>query len=144
MTNEPALPGQVQARLLGLASRTEGQAPSHPGTIICHFSYLWPFIFWALWNGSELLGECHLGPKKGEISRAQPPPTCPSNGFACIKNITYRAVKQSEIHRLLCTWAFRAHSSALGESEGAQCSKFLLPHCPPDQWSKLKLNNLRY
>jgi hypothetical protein len=38
----------------------------------------------------ELLGECHLGPKKVEISRAQPPLTCPSNGFGCIKSIMYR------------------------------------------------------
>jgi hypothetical protein len=28
----------------------------------------------------------HLGPKKLEISRAQPHPTCPSNGSARIKN----------------------------------------------------------
>ncbi len=28
--------------------------------------------FWALWNGIELIGERHLGPKKLEISRAQP------------------------------------------------------------------------
>jgi hypothetical protein len=41
MTNEPALPGQVQPWLLGLASRTEGQAPSHSGTIIVR---LFPLI----------------------------------------------------------------------------------------------------
>jgi hypothetical protein len=29
----------------------------------------------------------HLGPKKDELSRAQPHPTCPSNGFARIKTI---------------------------------------------------------
>ncbi len=28
-------------------------------------------VFWALWNGIEPKGECHLGPKKHEISRAQ-------------------------------------------------------------------------
>ncbi len=33
-------------------------------------------VFWALWNGIEPIGECHLGPKKLEISRAQSPPTC--------------------------------------------------------------------
>jgi hypothetical protein len=33
--------------------------------------------------GIEPIGECHLGPKN---SMAQPPPTCPSNGSACIKN----------------------------------------------------------
>ena len=26
--------------------------------------------FWALWNGIEAIGECHLGPKKVEIPRA--------------------------------------------------------------------------
>jgi hypothetical protein len=30
--------------------------------------------------------------QKFSISRAQPPPTCPSEGFACIKSITYGAV----------------------------------------------------
>jgi hypothetical protein len=49
--------------------------------------------FWALWNDIELLGECHLGPKKVEISRAQPHPTCPRNGFARMENITYGASK---------------------------------------------------
>ncbi len=34
-------------------------------------------IFWALWNCIEPLGECYLGPKKVEISRAEPPPICP-------------------------------------------------------------------
>jgi hypothetical protein len=29
------------------------------------------------------IGECHLGPKKLEISRAQPHHTCPSNGCCC-------------------------------------------------------------
>jgi hypothetical protein len=33
-----------------------------------------------------------FGPKKFEISRAQPPPTCLSNGFARIKSITFRAI----------------------------------------------------
>ncbi len=28
----------------------------------------------------------HRGPKKVSISRAQPPPTCPSNGYARIQN----------------------------------------------------------
>ncbi len=31
-------------------------------------------------------------PKKVIITRAQPPPTCPGNGFARIKSITYRAM----------------------------------------------------
>ncbi len=44
-----------------------------------------PRLFWALWNGIKPLGECHFGLKKVEISRAQPPPTCPSNGFVHIK-----------------------------------------------------------
>ncbi len=46
----------------------------------------------ALWNGIEPIGECHMGPKKLEISRAQPPPTFPSNGYAHIQNIKYNAV----------------------------------------------------
>jgi hypothetical protein len=43
-------------------------------------------VFWALRNGIEPIGECHLGPKKLEISKAQPPPTCPSNGYARKRN----------------------------------------------------------
>ncbi len=41
---------------------------------------------------SSRLGECHLGPKKVEISRAGPPPIRPSKGSARIKYIMYRAV----------------------------------------------------
>jgi hypothetical protein len=33
-------------------------------------------------HGIEPIGECHLGPKKLENSKTQPPPTCPSNGYA--------------------------------------------------------------
>ncbi len=33
-----------------------------------------------------------FGAKKLENSRAQPPPTSPSNGYACIQNIMHRAV----------------------------------------------------
>jgi len=48
--------------------------------------------FWALYNVSEMIDTCHLGPKKLENSRALPPPTFPSNGYARIQNIMYRAV----------------------------------------------------
>ncbi len=58
------------------------------------------YPFWALEFESflgpvkwlEPIGEYHLGPKKLENSRAQPPPTCPSNGYARIQNIMHRAV----------------------------------------------------
>jgi hypothetical protein len=43
-------------------------------------------------NGIEPIGECHLGPKKLKISRAQPPPTCPRNVSARIKNFMHRDV----------------------------------------------------
>jgi hypothetical protein len=36
--------------------------------------------FWALGNVIESIDECPLGLKKFEISRAQPTPTCLSNG----------------------------------------------------------------
>jgi hypothetical protein len=48
--------------------------------------------FWALWNGNKTIGEFHLGPKKLGNSRAQPPPTSPSNVYAPIQNIMHRAV----------------------------------------------------
>jgi hypothetical protein len=45
---------------------------------------------WALtiksFLGIEPISECHLGPKKLEISTAEPPPACLSNGSAQIKN----------------------------------------------------------
>ncbi len=51
------------------------------------------FLFWEyLFQIFVILSLQCLGSKKVEISRAQPPPTCPSNGFAGIKNITYRDV----------------------------------------------------
>ncbi len=40
--------------------------------------------------GSRLKARCHFaGPKKVSISRNQPSPTCPRNGFASTKSITY-------------------------------------------------------
>ncbi len=41
---------------------------------------------------NEPIGEFHLGPKKLGNSRAQPPPTSPSNVYAPIQNIMHRAV----------------------------------------------------
>ncbi len=46
-------------------------------------------------GGWALEFESFLGPVKwhwAENSRAQPPPTCPSNGYARIQNIMHRAV----------------------------------------------------
>ncbi len=40
----------------------------------------------------EFFGPFEMGPKKLEISRAQPPPTFPSNGYARIQNIMQMAV----------------------------------------------------
>ncbi len=41
-------------------------------------------VFWAQ-NGIRLSAQCHFtGPKKLLISRAQPSPTCPSNGYSRI------------------------------------------------------------
>ncbi len=49
-------------------------------------------VFWAP-NGTRHSARCHFtGPKKFLISRGQPPPTCPLNGCACIRNITQGAV----------------------------------------------------
>jgi hypothetical protein len=49
----------------------------------------------------------HLGPKKVKISKAQPTPTCPSNGIARIKNFTYRAIEIIGTKVVLCTRAHR-------------------------------------
>jgi hypothetical protein len=47
-------------------------------------------------HGTRLSARCHFsGPKKVKklsISRAQPPPTCPCNGYARIQNIMHGAV----------------------------------------------------
>jgi hypothetical protein len=49
-------------------------------------------ICWAP-NGTRLTARYHFtGLKKVSISMAQPPPTCPRNGFARIKSIAYMAV----------------------------------------------------
>ncbi len=48
-------------------------------------------FFWAL--GIKSIGECHLRPKQLEISRVQPPPTCPSSGSDTSKIIMYRDVQ---------------------------------------------------
>jgi hypothetical protein len=49
-------------------------------------------VFWAP-NGTRLSARCHFtGPKKISDSRAQPPPTSPSNGYARIQNIMHKAV----------------------------------------------------
>ncbi len=56
-------------------------------------------------NGTCLTARCHFtGPKKVSFSRAQAPPTCPSNGFARIKSIMYRAVSIIGAQVVLCTW----------------------------------------
>ncbi len=48
-------------------------------------------VFWAP-NGTCLSARCHFtGPKKLSNSRAQPPPTCPCNGYARIQNIMHGA-----------------------------------------------------
>ncbi len=51
----------------------------------CDLSLLhWPMFIWAL-NGTRLTARCHF-PQKIDISRAQPTPTWPRNGFARIKS----------------------------------------------------------
>jgi hypothetical protein len=48
-------------------------------------------------------GECHLGPKKVEISRALPLATCPSNESARIKSITDMTVSIRGPYAVICT-----------------------------------------
>ncbi len=67
-------------------------------------------VFWALWNDIDSIGEGRLGPKKLEISRAQPPPTCPSSGSARIKNNKNNYAQGRINHRcivVLCTKLIR-------------------------------------
>ncbi len=71
---------------------------------------------------------------QGQDSRAQPLSTCPDNGFAASK-----ALRTGQRFIGSFMYASRAHSLALGESEGTRCNKFFLHHCPlPTQCSKLK------
>ncbi len=75
-------------------------------------------IFWRSMKGNELLGEWHLGPKKVEISRAQPSPTCQSNGVASTKSITYGATLThrsiiaiiSAKYAMVFTWKMKVHN----------------------------------
>ncbi len=72
---------------------------------------VWPWksrLFWAL--KLQPAKQAPFGLKKVEISRAQPPPTCPSNGFVRIKNSTYSANSAVSFRGpkiVLCTWAPR-------------------------------------
>ena len=50
-----------------------------------------PSKFFGL-HGTRLSARCHFTIKKISNSRAQPPPTCPSNGYARIQNIMHGAV----------------------------------------------------
>jgi hypothetical protein len=50
------------------------------------------YITWASGRGMGPGNGEFFGPKKLEIFSAQPPPTCPRNVYARIKNITYRDV----------------------------------------------------
>jgi hypothetical protein len=57
-------------------------------TALCIMFWMWAYplrVFWAP-NGIRLSARCHFtGPKKLSNSRAQPPPTCPYNGYARIQ-----------------------------------------------------------
>ncbi len=66
--------------------------------------------FLCLWNCIEPTGEWHLGPKKLKNSRAQPPPTSPSNGYACIQTLCTGLYK-SWVHRWF--YAQEAHKGGL-------------------------------
>jgi hypothetical protein len=72
----------------------------HPGsaTLLETQTFLGPLkwhragrLFWAQMALVSLVAISE--PKKVSISKAQPPPTCPRNGSAHIKNIKYGAVK---------------------------------------------------
>ncbi len=74
-------------------------------------------VFWALWNSIEPIGECHLGPKKLEISMAQPPLTCPSNGYAM------------HASKILCTGLYRNHGCVGGYMHKRPWGRFQSPYC---------------
>ncbi len=48
--------------------------------------------FWATWNGIEPIAECHLGPKKLKISRAQTFPLAQVMDLPVSKIIMHREV----------------------------------------------------
>jgi hypothetical protein len=60
--------------------------------------------FLGLVKGHQAVRRVPFGAKKVETSRAQPPLTWPSNGFARIKSITYRAVSIRGPLVILCTF----------------------------------------
>jgi hypothetical protein len=74
-------------------------AMKHPSWAPVHKTTYAPMIYTALcvmyWapNDTRQSARCHFTwPKKLLISRAQPPPTYPHNGYACIQNIMHEAV----------------------------------------------------
>ncbi len=68
------------------------RALNPPSWALVHKTTYAPMIFGPQ-IGTCLSARCHFtGPKKLSNSRAQPPPTCPSNGYALIQNIMHGAV----------------------------------------------------
>ncbi len=71
---------------------------------------------------------CHfIGPKKLSNSRAQPSPTCPRNGYACIQNImpgglSYAPYRSLSISKLFCMNG--------GRAGGKLCYEFITHRFP--------------
>ncbi len=86
-------------------------------------------VFWALWNGIEPIGECHLGPKKLDNSRAQPPPTSPCKYWKCTHQKHY--AQGCINHRFIGGLWTRAHEGgfrAHTEEGGGEVHNGTTPH----------------
>ncbi len=90
--------------------------------------------FWALWNGIEPIGECHLGPKKLSIYWAQPPPTCPSNGSARIEN---HYVQGRINHRCIGSFMYKILWVTLTGFKGVSSGVFKAHTTPPVRLSNI-------
>ncbi len=80
---------------------------------------------------SRHAGECHFGPKKFEIFRAQPPPTCLSNGSA---HIIHHYVQGRINHRCIGTFMYRSPRMTLTGCKWVFQGGFRA-HTTPTVWS---------
>jgi hypothetical protein len=71
------------------------------------------FLVPAKWHGAN--SRVPFGAQKLEISRAQPPPTCPSNGTARIKN---HYVQGRINHRCIGSFMYKSPQVILTECKG--------------------------
>jgi hypothetical protein len=76
-----------------------------------------------------------MGLKKLEISKAQPPLTCPSNGSACNKNHLHTGTYIN--HRCIGSFMYKSPRVTLSGCKGLSLEGFRAHTAPPAQLSNI-------